>query len=202
MASKKANSSVNDRKESKTRNWATVVYPESAPDDWREILVSIHVPSLVSPLHDKDENPNGEPKKPHFHVLLMYDGPRERSLAQKDLSSFGGVGCEYVKSVRGYARYLCHLDNPEKAQYSQEEVSAYGGACFSSVIGLPSDKYKIIREMVAFCQEQGIVAYADLLQYAMNNREDWFVCLCDNGTYVMKEYLKSVSWQCNMTKQQ
>ena len=96
MASKKANSSTNDgQKESKTRNWATVVYPESAPEEWRDILIQIHVPSLVSPLHDKDENPNGEPKKPHYHVLLMYDGPRERSLAQKDLSSFGGVGCEY-----------------------------------------------------------------------------------------------------------
>lgn len=194
MASEKSTA----RKEAKTRNWATVVYPESAPENWRDLLSDLHVPALVSPLHDKDINPGGETKKPHYHVMIMYEGPRDRSLAEKDLSSFGGVGCEYVKSVRGYARYLCHLDNPEKAQYSQEDVTALGGACYSSVCGLPSDKYKAIREMVAFCEEQGILAYCDLLKWAMENREDWFVVLCDSGTYVMKEYLKSACWQAGI----
>ena len=38
------------------RNFATVVYPESAPADWLTVLDSLHVPAFVSPLHDADVN--------------------------------------------------------------------------------------------------------------------------------------------------
>src|SRR5699024_11179639 len=55
-------------KDERTRNWTFVVYPESAPEDWREIIDDLHVPWIESPLHDKDVNPDGEIKKPHWHV--------------------------------------------------------------------------------------------------------------------------------------
>ncbi|MDU2191324.1 MAG: Rep family protein, partial [Klebsiella pneumoniae] len=38
----------------RTRNFTTIVYPESAPENWLEILQQLFVPALVSPLHDKD----------------------------------------------------------------------------------------------------------------------------------------------------
>lgn len=193
-------SDKNKEKKEKTRNWATVVYPESAPENWREILAETHIPAFISPLHDKDTNPTGEPKKAHYHVMLMYEGPRERSLVEPVFANIGGVGCEYVKAIRGYARYLCHLDNPEKAQYSVDDVQAFGGALYTSVIGLPTDKYKMIREMIAYCEEKQICAYSDLLIWSMENREDWFQILCDSGTYVMKEYLKSKSWKLDNAK--
>ena len=58
----------------RTRNYATVVYPESASTDWLEKLSELHVPAFVSPLHDKDVNPTGESKKAHYHVMIMFDG--------------------------------------------------------------------------------------------------------------------------------
>ena len=59
------------------RNFATVVYLESAPADWMERLDQHHIAALVSPLHDKDKNPSGEPKKAHYHVLLMFESPTD-----------------------------------------------------------------------------------------------------------------------------
>ena len=40
----------------KKRNWAFVVYPESAPSDWIEQLQQRGVVGAISPLHDKDLN--------------------------------------------------------------------------------------------------------------------------------------------------
>ena len=81
-------------------------------------LDQLHVAALISPLHDKDTNPSGEPKKPHYHVLLMFEGVKDYETQVKPIfAEIGGVGREMVNSARGYARYLCHLDNPEKAQY-------------------------------------------------------------------------------------
>ena len=57
----------------RTRNFATVVYPESAPENWQDILVEQFVPAFISPLHDKDINPTGEIKKEHYHILIMFD---------------------------------------------------------------------------------------------------------------------------------
>lgn len=179
----------------RTRNFATVVYPESAPKDWQEILSDQHVPAFISPLHDQDINPGGEAKKPHYHVMIMYENVKTVEQAQAVFDSIGGVGLEIVQSIRGYARYLCHLDNPEKAQYSQEEVRCLGGADYSGVIGLALDKYKAIGEMVAYCVEHQIYSYAELLLYTKEERFDWFRILCDSGTLVIKEFLKSFYWE-------
>lgn len=189
MLDKKANKAV-----SRTRNYATIVYPESAPDNWRDILSDFHVPSFISPLHDKDINPDGEPKKPHYHVLLAWEGPKTLEQAKAVVSKFGGVGCEPINSLRGYARYLCHLDNPEKYQYDQDAVVSLCGADFYSAIGLPTDKYKVVRDMILWCKENQVDSYAELLEYSSECRPDWFRALCDNCTVVMKEYLKSVTW--------
>lgn len=178
----------------RTRNFATVVYPESAPEGWQDILSDQFVPSFISPLHDKDLNPTGEAKKPHYHVVIMFDSVKTVEQAEYIFNLIGGVGCEVVQSIRGYSRYLCHLDNPDKAQYNQENVRCLCGADYSAVIGLVLDKYKAIGEMIDYCKENGVFSYSDLLEYARMERFDWFRVLCDNGTVVIKEYLKSRSW--------
>lgn len=176
------------------RTFACVVYPESAPENWQELLVEQFVPAFISPLHDKDINPTGEPKKPHYHVILMFDGKKSIEQAKEVFDVIKGVGCEVVKSIRGYSRYLCHLDNPEKAQYSVDDVRSICGSDYMNVIGLAIDRYKAIREMKDFCRDNEVFAYCDLLDYASEERADWFRILCDNGTVVMKEYLKSIYW--------
>ena len=181
----------------RTRNFATVVYPESAPEKWQDILAEQFVPAFISPLHDKDINPTGEAKKPHYHVVVMFDGVKTKEQAQDLFEKICGVGCEVVQSIRGYARYLCHMDNPDKAQYKQEDVRSLCGADYVGVVGLVLDKYKAIGEMIDFCKEYNIYSYSDLLEYCRSERFDWFRVLCDNGTVVMKEYLKSRSWSEN-----
>lgn len=188
------NEKSNNKGKGRTRNFATVVYPESASENWQDILASQFIPAFISPLHDKDINPTGEPKKAHYHVLIMFDSVKTTEQAESIFKLIGGVGCEKVNSIRGYSRYLCHLDNPEKAQYDESSVRSLGGADYVGTIGLVTDKYKAIGEMIDYCKENNIVSYSDLLEYCRMERFDWFRVLCDNGTVVMKEYLKSKSW--------
>lgn len=182
------------RIDTRTRNFATVVYPESAPEDWQEILVQQFVPAFISPLHDKDINPTGEPKKPHWHVMLMFDGKKSMEQVKEIFDLIGGVGCEKVNSVRGYARYLCHLDNPEKVQYKQEDVRSLGGADYASAIGLATDKYKALAEMQDFCEQYNVNSFYLLSRYAKEHRQDWYRILSDCGSVFMREYLQSRKW--------
>lgn len=180
-------------RDTRTRNFATVVYPESAPEDWQDILARHCVPAFISPLHDKDINPTGEPKKPHFHVMLMFDGKKSMEQVAEIFASICGVGCEVVKSVRGYARYLCHLDNPEKAQYDTSAVRCIASD-YIGTIGLAIDKYVAIGEMQDFCEKYNVFSFYALSGYARANRQDWHRVLCDCAAVYMREYLQSRKW--------
>lgn len=179
----------------RVRTWATVVYPDSSTENWIHILGEQCVPCFVSPLHNCDCNADGELKKAHFHILFVFDGKKSKSQVQEIVDLIGGVGLEAVNSTRAYARYLCHLDNPEKHQYKIEDVKQFGGADYISLIGVSTDKYLAIKQMMSFCRESGCLSYAELLEYSSEYEIGWFRILCDNGTVVMKEYLKSISWQ-------
>ena len=183
-----------ENKSFRTKNFATVVYPESCPENWLEVLGELLIPCFVSPLHDKDFNPNGEPKKSHYHVLFRFDGVKTLEQVKEILPKIGGVGCEPVNSIRGYARYLCHLDNPEKAQYDTAKVRCFCGADYIDTVNLITDKYKVITEILDYCDQNKIYSYRNLVQYCRVNRPEWFRVLCDNGSYVVLEYLKSAQW--------
>jgi hypothetical protein len=188
------------QKDTRARNFATVVYPESAPHGWASILEEEFIPAFISPLHDSDINPTGEPKKPHYHVMVMFEGKKSTDQVKAIFEKFGGVGVERVNSIRGYARYLCHLDNPEKFQYKTENVVSLCGADYMHTIGLALDKYKAIGEIIDYCKENDIVSYAVLLEYCRANKFDWFRVLCDNGSYVIDKYLKSRQWTIQQTE--
>lgn len=189
-----------DKKEFKTtnrtRNWATIVYPESAPEDWRERLAELKVPSYISPLHDRDINANGEIKKAHYHVIIMFASVKAQTQVKSVIADFGGVGTEYVQSLRGYARYLCHLDNPEKAQYDTADIlSLCGAQSISELISSESDKKALIKQMLDFCRENDIYEFSDLAFYSMDNRQDWYEVLAGSNPMVfVKEVLRSMAF--------
>lgn len=178
----------------RTRNFATIVYPESAPKNWKDILIEECIPSLISPLHSNDLNADGEKKKEHYHVMIMFDSVKTDEQAKIIFDKIGGVGCQRINVIRGYARYLCHLDNPEKAQYNISDVESLGGADYQEIISLPSDKYKVIEEMIDFCEKYNITSFYLLSKYAFQNNDNWKKALADNSAIFMKEYLKSKEW--------
>lgn len=179
----------------RSQNWATVVYPESAPENWLDILGELKIESLVSPLHDKDLNPDGEPKKPHYHVIIMFPSVKSEEQVKEVFSTIGGVGAERVSSIRGYARYLCHLDNPEKHIYDTKDVLAFGGADFFSIISLVTDKYLTLSEILDFCDNNQVYLYSQLIRWCRKNKFEWFRVLCDGGSFMVKEYLKTAQYE-------
>lgn len=174
---------ANDR-ERRYRDFASVVYPDSVctPNNWIDILAEQHIQALISPLHDKDLDENGDPKKAHYHVMLMFEGCKTKKQAIEIFDLIGGVGLEIVKSRRGMARYLCHLDTPHKYQYDINDVNVLGGADFIDIINLPSDNYAILQEILDYITIENILYVQDLYVYVRNeDKQDWFRVLTSNG---------------------
>ena len=187
------------KKDNRDRVFATIIYPESAPHDWLQIIDAWHIPCLVSPLHDSDVSADGSPKKAHHHVLIWFDGKKNFETQVKPLfDSIGAVGREYVISKRGYARYLTHMDNPEKAQYESSEVLCFGGANFEYEVISESDTVVIVKDMQRFITENNIVYFSDFSNYCMENNETWYNILIDKKTFYFKEYIKALAYKNKM----
>lgn len=173
------------------RIFASIAYPESVLPQFIDVLKEMCIPCFISPLHDSDVNPDGTTKKAHYHILFMFDGVKTISQVKEICDKMHFVGLETVESVRGYARYLCHLDNPEKHRYAIKDVQCLSGADYMATISLPTDKYKIIGEMIDFIQKNNVTSYNGIMDYAYLNNYEWFHSLCDNSSFVIKEYIKS-----------
>lgn len=196
MSAKK--SSGAGRGDGRTRNWTFVLYPESAPSDWRDRLDEHHFEWVLSPLHDKDLNGDGAPKKPHFHILLLFAGVKTYEQVKEITDSLSCPIPQRCHSARAMVRYMAHLDNPDKAQYNPEDIKGFGGVDVGEMLRpCSSERYTLIREMIQFVKDNGIVEFQDLMDIAMESEPDtWFPLLCDNSAYVLEKYIRSQRHRC------
>lgn len=177
----------------RTRIWAVVVYPDSAPDNWREILDDYHIEWAESPLHEFDTNQTGELKKPHWHIILAFDGPKSYEQVLGILSPLNCPIPQRCHSLKGAVRYFVHLDNPEKYQYSISDIVAHGGFDVSAALApSASERYSILRDMCEYIRDNGVTEFSDFVFYAMaEHYDDWYPFLADNSAYFIGQVIKS-----------
>ena len=178
----------------RTRNWTFLVYPDSAPENWRDIINAEHIPWIESPLHEGEKNPDNESeKKSHWHVMLMFESIKTFEQIKRFTDSINSPIPQMVASGPGLVRYMVHLDNPEKKQYSISDIKSYGGADVAAMLKpTSSTRYQLIGEMMDYVAANDIQELSDLMEYARAERfDDWFPLLCDNSAYIMGEHIKS-----------
>lgn len=187
MANKKA-SNQNVKK----RNWAFVVYPESAPSDWIEQLQKTGLQCAISPLHDKDIDPTGTPKKAHYHVIANYSGPTSYNVVKALTDKLNAPIPQVLEQVRGYYRYLTHKDNPEKYQYDDKDIKTVNGFNVADFMELSkSEVNEIKRELQKLIREQGMIEYADFMDYLLDEGKTLEYDVASNNTYFFDKYISS-----------
>lgn len=176
----------------KKRNWTFVLYPESAPADWLEQLKISGLMAAVSPLHDKDINPTGEAKKAHYHILLVYSGPTTYNAVAKFTASLNATIPQALESVRGMYRYFSHKDNPEKYQYDEREIRVLNGFNIADLVELTrSEVNELKTAILKLIREIGIVEYADLVDFLIDNEMTAEYDVAVNNTFFFNSYIAS-----------
>lgn len=177
-------------KDGRYRQWTIVVYPDSAPENWRTLLDG--QTWIESPLHDKDTNPDGTTKKAHWHIIISNQGKISYNQAKKIADMINGASPQFVQNMVGMVRYFAHIDNPEKAQYDPKKIIGHG---------IDVDKYlqnaidieNIICEVEDFIDEFKIIEYAKLCRISRMMKEehpDWHKVISTH-TIHFKAYVNS-----------
>lgn len=189
----------------RAKNYALVVYPDDLPDrakdTWMGSLSSLGYKMAVSPLHDKDTNPDGEVKKAHWHVLLQGDKAwiNFKTLKELVLTEFDGRGVavpQSVSNVVGFMRYLVHLDNPEKFQYDKNDIRLFNGATVENAFALSKDDELAIRcDIIRYVQEnEDVLEYHQVVDIALqmsNDGDNAWIKALDNRSHMIESYIRS-----------
>jgi hypothetical protein len=176
----------------KKRHWAFVVYPESVPEGWRDILQHTGASCAISPIHDMDINPDGSNKKPHWHIIISYSGPTTFKNVEKLTNTLNSPIPQPLEQINGYYRYLTHKDNPEKAQYKESEITLINGFTIRDFVELKNSELLAIKiEITKYIEENDILEYRDLLsQFVENNKIDMYDT-ASKHTILFNAYIKS-----------
>ena len=169
-----------------------VLYPESAPADWREQLSLTGLPCAISPLHDKDINATGEPKKAHYHIILCYDGPTTFNAVKRLTDALNSPIPQPLEQIKGYYRYLTHKDNPEKYQYVESDISTINGFNIADFEELTKSEIHHIKiNLQNIVRGNDITEYSDLLDFLLDNEMMTEHEVASNHTLFINGYIKS-----------
>lgn len=177
----------------KKRNWTFVLYDDSCSKDWEEYLISTGVPFSYA-YHDKDFTEIGEPKKPHYHVLLCFDGPITFHNVSDHAKRVGAANdiVQPVGSVRGIVRYFCHKDNPDKYQYSEDIIQCRNGFDPKDYFNLTVSQVKTFKKLATrFIQDNHIEEYAELVDSLIDSDEIDMYDVVTQNTFFFSTYIRS-----------
>lgn len=176
----------------KGRDWATCCYPESVNQDWLNTLQESKLQIAISPLHDKDINPDGTLKKPHWHILIRYDGPTTQNHVKELCDKIGAVNPVKIESARGMYRYHIHQDNPEKYQYDSRDRILLNGFNTDSLDFLTDneiDQYE--NEIIDYIEEYNITEYYQLITLLKRNQLKELLKVSKKHTVMINAFIKS-----------
>lgn len=180
-----ANITKSKDKRKRYLSWTCVIYPESVPENWREILGELMIPWAVSPLHDKDVNADGEPKKPHRHLLLSFRTVKAYEQIKEITDKLKAPAPQPCNDTRGLVRYFLHLDNPEKAQYKKADILAGGGFDIENALqATATEEENILDEITEFLETNWVTEFCDFNSYVRHEKKEWRTILRKNCFYI------------------
>lgn len=183
-----------DPSEKRSYNWATIVYPESAPQNWQDVLLQIGFPCCISPLHDKDLKDDGSLKKPHYHVVFHFPTKKSSDQLKDMISLFGGVGHQRVDSIRGAVQYQVHLNHPDKAQYSQSDIVDLCGFNSHQYFKVKIDDDLAFVKLVNLVEDYNLTCYSQLVRIVIDDFPDLLPAV-RRYAYALTQYVKSFAYE-------
>ena len=180
------------KKEKRSNKWAFLLYQDSCPENYLDILEELHIPFILSPWHDKDiVKTTGEFKKAHKHGALFFESLKSYSqvseLLVEKLNTPTHI--EIVMSSKGMYDYFIHAQNPEKTPYNIDDIE-YGAGFELEKFLLEQNSDNLVGKIIDVIEEQDFVEFKCLVKY-MRENNNTLLNLIASKTYFFAKYLDS-----------
>ena len=179
-------------KDKRSNKWAFLIYQESVPENYLDILEEMHIPFVLSPWHDKDVNKEtGEFKKAHKHGVLFFESLKSYTqvseLLTEKLNTPSHV--EVVMSPKGMYDYFIHAENPDKTLYNIDEIESGCGFELEQFL-ITNNNEEYLSTVIDIIEEHNFTEFNNLVRYARVENPS-LLNLIINKTYFFAKYLDS-----------
>lgn len=183
---------INMAKEKRSNKWAFLIYKDSTPSNYLDILESLHIPFVLSPWHDKDINKEtGEFKKSHKHGALYFESLKSYSqvsaLIKNKLN--GPAHVEPIMSPKGMYDYFTHAENLEKTQYDINNIESGCGFELDKFL-ISNNNDEFLSSVVDIIEEYDFTEFNNLVKYARDESPMLLSIIMDK-TYFFAKYIDS-----------
>lgn len=179
-------------KEKRSNKWAFLLYQDSAPENYIDILEQLHIPFVLSPWHDKDVNKEtGEFKKAHKHGAFFFDSLKSYSQVSELLTEKlnAPAHVEPVMSPKGMYDYFTHAENPDKTLYNIEDIESGCGFELDQFL-LEQDSNQYLETVIDAITDNDLTEFEDLVHFARHN-DTMLLGLILKRTYFFTKFLDS-----------
>lgn len=191
----------------KVRAYWFVVWPESVNmSKLFQILRESGYAVLISPLHNRDlRDETGEIKKEHYHIIVRFSTARYLEPVRRLVGSWlfdanamsslidGNSATWYVKPITdwpGAVRYLCHLDDDDKAKYPTNEVMSFGFCDLSPLYASSkADDVESYYSLIAWCRQHPRAGYSELMDAVYDSEDHALMRAMQRYSYTLKAYI-------------
>lgn len=179
-------------KDKRSNKWAFLLYQESTPKNYLDILEEMHIPFVLSPWHDKDINKEtGEFKKAHKHGVLFFESLKSYTqvseLLTEKLNTPSYV--EIVMSPKGMYDYFIHAENPDKTLYNIDEIESGCGFELDQFL-ITNNNDQFLSTVIDIIEEHNFIEFNNLVRYARVENPSLLNLIIDK-TYFFAKYLDS-----------
>lgn len=196
-SSKEKQREYDKKRAGRTRNYTAILYPDSLPKNFKQLIIGTRVRVFFSPVH----KPEADEKKEHIHVLPVFGNPQTPQQAfdffadlfgKSETGSINGVARpEKVTDMCSMLRYFAHMDNPEKIQYSVDEIECYNGADLNKYLEYTeSERLKMMMEVHALIRSKDIREYSQLVDF-LERDPRLLALVCTRNTVHFRAYITS-----------
>ena len=179
-------------KDKRSNKWAFLIYQESAPENYLDVLEEMHIPFVLSPWHDKDINKEtGEFKKAHKHGVLFFESLKSYTQVSELLTEklHTPSHVEIVMSPKGMYDYFIHAENPDKTLYNIDEIESGCGFELDQFL-ITNNNEQFLSTMIDIIEEHNFIEFNNLVRYARVENPSLLNLIIDK-TYFFAKYLDS-----------
>ncbi|MCT1193505.1 Replication protein RepB [Lactococcus lactis] len=187
-------------KEKRSNKWAFLIYKESAPDNYFNVLEELHVPFVLSPWHDEDiDKKTGQVKKSHKHGAFYFDSLKSYTQVSELVADklHGPAHVEIIMSPKGMYDYFIHAENPEKTLYNIEDIES--GCGFDLNKFLTENNPDLLKQIYEVMRDSQLNEFSDFTDFVAEKHPDLLSFVFDKS-YFFKVYLDSKRYNIEKMK--
>lgn len=176
----------------KAKYWTFLVYQDSSPINWKELLKDTNVSLAISPIHDKDLTETGVLKKAHYHVVLAFNNTTTYNNALEIAKICGANIVKKVFSMNGIYEYLTHENEENKTHYDKSDIIKMNNFDLSEydVTTRKSEELSDFKLLFNLIIDNNITTLSKLFEIISNSDNDNLFKILKSNAYLINCLIK------------